>query len=136
MVVTWHAFDGIIDSKAYDFDLCRKLLNEFLSLRAFFYGDYYPLTPYSVDAQTWMAWQFDRPDLEEGILQAFRRPECANESEKYKLFGIDPELGYTVTNLDIPGSMRMSGRELMTDGILVTLTDSPAAAVIKYRSTR
>jgi len=132
LVLAIHGFDGIIDSKDYDLDLCRKLLNEFISLRPFFYGDYYPLTPYSLDADKWMAWQFDRPDMGEGILQAFRRPECTDESHCYKLFGLEPEMDYNVINLDIPGSVQMTGHELMTKGITVTLQQRPDAAVIKY----
>jgi alpha-galactosidase len=132
LVLCWHGFEGIIDSKDYDLDLCRKLLNEYLSLRPFFYGDYYSLTPYGLDPKTWMAWQFNRPDLGAGILQAFRRPECADKSANYKLFDLDPETNYTVTDLGIPGSRIISGHKLMIEGIQVTIPDSPGAAVITY----
>ncbi len=39
----------------------------------YFYGDYYPLTPYNRDDTQWIAWQFHRPDLGTGLVQAFRR---------------------------------------------------------------
>jgi len=34
-----------------------KLLNEYRSIRHLFSGDFYPLTPYSVSQDVWMAWQ-------------------------------------------------------------------------------
>ena len=37
------------------------------------FGDYYPLTPYSLDNTAWIAWQFDCPEKGEGLVQAFRR---------------------------------------------------------------
>jgi alpha-galactosidase len=39
-------------------------------------GDYFPLTPHSLDTTSWIAWQFHRADLGEGIVQAFRRPDA------------------------------------------------------------
>ena len=132
LTLTWHGFHSTIDDGQYDFAFCRKMLLEFLTLRKFFYGDYYPLTPYSLAADTWMAWQFDRPDLGAGMLQAFRRPECSGTSITCKLFGLDSEAVYTVINLDDPGVLHQSGKELMEKGISVLLVDRPGAAVITY----
>lgn len=133
LVVCWHLYQKQIDPQDYDLDLCRKLLNEYLSLRKFFYGDYYPLTPYSLNADAWMAWQFDRPDLGQGIVQAFRRAECADESANYKLGGLDPGATYVLTDLDEPGSREQSGRALMADGVAVTIGDRPGAMIWHYR---
>ncbi|MFH1005957.1 MAG: alpha-galactosidase, partial [Candidatus Latescibacterota bacterium] len=133
LVICWHLYEKQIDSKDYDFDLCRKLLNEYLSLRKLFYGDYYPLTPYSLNATDWMAWQFDRPDLGEGIVQAFRRPECADESANYKLGGLDPDTTYVLTHLDEPRIIKKSGRELMAEGVSLTIKDCPGAVIWHYR---
>ena len=49
---------------------------------------------------------------------------------------LDPAVRYVVTNLDVPGSTEMSGGELMEEGLLVSLTDRPGAAVITYRRSR
>jgi len=132
----WHSYQRQIDSTEYDFALCRRLLNEYLSVRQYFTGDFYPFTPYSLEQSAWMAWQFDRPDLGEGLLQAFRRPACSDESATYRLFGLDPAAMYTVTNLDALGTMRKSGHALMTEGVIVTLTACPGAAVMVYRQDK
>ena len=63
-------------------------------------GDYYPLTPYSRELNRWIAWQFNRPEQGDGVIQAFRRPQCAEEAARYILRGLDPQLRYAVTDLD------------------------------------
>jgi alpha-galactosidase len=98
-----------------------------------FYGDYYPLTKYSLSEEEWMAWQFNRPELGSGMVQAFRRPASPYESLRIKLQGLDAEATYVVTNRDIPGTTEISGRELGEKGLLVTLPEQRSAALITYK---
>ena len=44
-------------------------------MQPYYFGDYYPLTPWSLDNGAWLAWQYDRPDLNSGVVLAFRRPD-------------------------------------------------------------
>ncbi len=53
----------------------ESVRGEWRKIRTYMLGDYYPLTPYSLQRDQWIAWQFDRPDLGGGEVQAFRRPE-------------------------------------------------------------
>jgi alpha-galactosidase len=91
-------------------------------------GDYYPLTPYSLDTASWMAWQFYRPDLGEGVVQAFRRPGSTSDTLTVKLRGLDPKRRYRVENLDGGGGV-LTGAQLM-NGFDITLPEKPAAAVV------
>ncbi len=91
-------------------------------------GDYYPLTPYSLDTTSWIAWQFHRADLNEGVVQAFRRPEAANETLTVRLRGLDPKQRYEIEDLDGGKEVR-AGEELM-HGLAITLREKPAAAVL------
>ena len=116
-----------------DPDLARKHLTEYFSVRHCFTGDYYPLTRWSLDQEVWMAWQFDRPDLGEGIVQAFRRAESANLTSQYRLRGLEVDAVYEVEDFDRPEKVRMAGRELMDEGVVVTIPDQPGAVVIRYR---
>ena len=50
-----------------------KRLDEWRKTVANFWGDFWPLTPYSLEGNVWMAWQFDWPEAGEGVVQAFRR---------------------------------------------------------------
>ncbi len=45
----------------------QNLLAEYKRLRPYFYGDFYPLTAYSDRDSDWMAYQFDRPDTQDGM---------------------------------------------------------------------
>lgn len=116
-----------------DVGLLRKLLNEYLQVRPYFLGDYYPLTPYSLAQDTWMAWQFNRPDLGEGMVQAFRRAESLDESTCYTLRGLDPNAEYIVTDLDAGTSRRTMGRDLINRGTLIILKNRPDAGIFTYR---
>ena len=116
-----------------DFDLIRKLMGEWRQFADNYFGDYYPLTPYSLENTVWMAWQFDRPEAGEGMVQAFRRAESVYESARFKLRGLDPDARYTLTDLDTPGSSEATGRDLMERGLLISVKERPGAVVITYK---
>jgi len=99
-------------------------------------GDYYPLTPYSRDLDRWMAWQFDRPNEGDGVVQAFRRRQCAEDVINVRLSGLDPYARYGLTDLDRAGTAEASGRELMTEGLRVEVSEKPGAAIILYSKVR
>lgn len=117
-----------------DVVLLRRYLKEYLQVRPYLFGDFYPLTPYTgVDQAAWIGYQYDRPDLGEGMVQAFRRPESASESIHVKLGGLVPDAIYVLTNLDIVGTTEMTGRELRENGLSVGITDRPGAAIVTYK---
>jgi hypothetical protein len=98
-----------------------------------YFGDYYPLTPYSLDKSAWIAWQFDCPEAGEGMVQAFRRTESVYETIRVRLRGLEPEARYELTNLDAAGSRKTTGRELMEKGLPIAITDQPGSVVFVYR---
>jgi alpha-galactosidase len=98
-----------------------------------FYGDYYPLTDYSLSEGAWMAWQFNRPEVGRGMVQAFRHKDSPYESLRVKLQGLDQDAVYTLTDLDIPGTTEMTGSELCEKGLLLAIGDQPGSALITYR---
>ncbi len=116
-----------------DWPLLRKLIGEWRQVVDYYYGDFYPLTKYSLEYDQWMAWQFDRPDLGAGMVQAFRRPNSAYELARFKLQGLDPEARYKVSSFDSKETIEATGKDLMETGYLVTLRMQPEAAVIVYK---
>jgi alpha-galactosidase len=96
-------------------------------------GDYYPLTPYSIQPGDWIAWQFDRPDLRGGVVQAFRHETNALPSRVLCLQGLVRSAKYEVTDLDGGAPKRMSGKDLMEQGLTVDIKDKPGSAVILYK---
>jgi alpha-galactosidase len=115
-----------------DYSLLKKMIAEFHKVEPYLLSDYYPLTPYSAEPTAWMAWQFDEPG-KGGAVQAFRRAECAEETLALKLQGLDPNAKYELENLDDAGKQTHSGKELMEQGLPVTVKDKPGAALFIYR---
>ncbi len=122
--------------KEFVSQLRKKLVDEYLSVRHCFYGDYYPLTRYSLEEDAWLAWQFDRPDLGEGIVQAFRRSESGILTCQYPLRRLDGAATYEVSSVDLADTQRMSGEELLNDGLRVTISQRPGAVVIRYKKSQ
>jgi len=116
-----------------DWPLLRKLIAQWRKVADYYYGDYYPLTPYSLESDVWTAWQFHQPQADQGMVQAFRRADSPYESARFKLQGLDPAAKYRVTNFDVRGSSVVTGRDLMEKGLPVKLGERPSAALIVYR---
>ncbi|HPA16727.1 MAG TPA: alpha-galactosidase [Verrucomicrobiae bacterium] len=116
-----------------DYALLRKTVAQFRQIEPCLMGDFYPLTAYGIDTNAWMAWQFDRPESGEGVVQAFRRGEGAEPSMRFKLHGLDPAAAYTVTDLDVDQPLHMTGRELSEQGLPLSAPNAPAAIIIRYR---
>ena len=116
---------GSIDVQKKAYGECQRIQTDMLM------GDYYPLTPHSLQRDQWMAWQFDRPESGEGTVQAFRRPESPYESARFKLHGLDPTASYKVENFD-GGEEIQTGADLMERGLAVIASTAPAALVYKY----
>jgi alpha-galactosidase len=136
LCVNWfHSGDGPQKKMPADFpfDWGKKILDEYLTIRDFYYGDYYPLTSYTQDRSAWLAWQFDRPELGDGMVQVFRRDASPYESLRVTLRGLDPDAVYTLTNLGVPGSKDVSGRELLEKGLAIAIEAKPGAVVITYQ---
>ena len=119
--------------KDLDYALLRKLTQEVRLVAPYYYGDYYPLTPYSLSEEAWIAWQFHRPDTGDGLIEVFRRPRSPKASMCLKLCGLDASAVYEMKNLDAEDTTRASGRELMEKGMPVSLARRPQAAVIAYK---
>jgi alpha-galactosidase len=116
-----------------DYDSIRRLTEQRRQIAPYYTGDYYPLTSYSLDNEFWIGWQFDRPDLGEGMVQAFRRAASPYVSARFQLQGLDPDATYTIRNLDDPGETHANGRELMEPGLTITIRDQPGAVVLTYK---
>jgi alpha-galactosidase len=119
--------------KDLDYSLLRKLVAEWRLASKCYYGDYYPLTHYSLDDAAWIAWQFDCPESDEGVVHAFRRGGNMEPSKTLQLAGLNPAASYDVADLGAGTSKKATGMELMERGLTVDIPEKPGAVVIKYR---
>ncbi len=127
-----YAFDYYTPGAAFWSPLKAQLAN-FATLNHLFSGDFYPLTPYSTNAADWIAWQFHRADLNEGIVQAFRRASNVTPSIGLRLQDLQSGATYQVINFEQATTNTATGRQLMNDGVTVRVATPPEAATIKYR---
>ncbi|MBN2308302.1 MAG: NPCBM/NEW2 domain-containing protein [Candidatus Hydrogenedentes bacterium] len=119
--------------KEIDYDALKALFDEWRRLSAYYYGDYYPLTPHQVGNDIWMAWQFNSPETAGGAVQAFRRADSVYESARLPLRALEPDARYRLTEISSAGAAyEATGRELLDRGVLISLPDKPGAAVVLY----
>ncbi len=108
---------------------------------------------------SWSAGQFDLPQTGGGVVRVFRRAECKQESLRVKPRGLIPSALYdlkaSVADFDpknkmclsgvapagkaavlAEGKVRMPGRQLMEDGLLVRLTARPQVAWVVYERVK
>ena len=119
--------------KELNFPLLWQLVNQWREFSPNYFGDYYPLTPYRLENDVWMAWQFDRQEIGAGMVQAFRRTNSPYESARFNLRGLHPDACYELTDLDVQGSKKITGRELMEKGLKIVIKDQPGTAIITYQ---
>jgi alpha-galactosidase len=121
-----------IRSDRMDWKIYRQLVDQWREVADCYLGDYYPLAPYSLAADVWMVWQFNRPEQGDGLVQAFRREKSDYESVRVKLHGLQADAVYALKNLDQTDAIQMTGRELMETGLPIAIATSPGSVLIKY----
>jgi alpha-galactosidase len=131
IITTWD-----MRNKDLNYDELRTLVRQWRTVAPNYFGDYYPLTSYSLGTDVWAAMQFDRPEVGEGFVEVFRRSASPYETANFKLKGLDAGARYTVTNLDASGSQEFSGKALMEDGLPVVLRQKPDSALFLYKKSR
>ena len=85
-----------------------------------------------MNQQDLIAWQFHRPDLGEGLVQAFRRPKCPQSTALFPLRGLDSTARYRVTDLNLLKTNVFTGSELLGKGLPISLPNTPCAATVIY----
>jgi alpha-galactosidase len=117
----------------FPFEWARRTLAQYLSIRDFYTGDYYPLTAYSQARDVWMAYQLDRPDRGDGLVVALRRPDSPYQTARLPLRELAADADYVVTNLDTGEAVTARGRDLVTDGLEAILKSKPGSALFTYK---
>ncbi len=111
----------------------KAMIEQYLSIQKYFYGDFYPLTPYSQAADAWLAYQLHLPDADEGIVVALRRPASIYTSARLHLRGLSRDASYEVTDLDTGHSGKFAAGRLTDAGMEIKLPRQPDSAIVRYR---
>ncbi len=130
-----------IREKKIDYDELRHLFGEWRGISQYYYSDFYPLTPYSLAGDVWIGWQFNRPEKGDGLIELFRRQNAASLTFNAKLRELDPRKDYRIVLVDAAGNetlvgKKWTGKELMENGVPVTLSIQPSAAILTYHQVK
>lgn len=124
---------------AFPWEAGQRAIAEAEENRKYWYGDLYPLTPISPALDHIAAYQLHRADLDEGIVYAFRRPECASESLSIRLNGLKPGLTYEVEIVDEHWNRtteRMTDDRLTSEGLDLRLPEKRTSVLVRYRPAK
>lgn len=125
-------FDQRNDS--LDWQRLKKILDQRHLYADCYYGDYYPLTPYSLENNVWIAWQFHLGSKGKGFIQAFRREGSDTSTWVLKPQGISTEKEYKFISLvEESQPLIINGKELSEKGLTITITKKPGAEIILYQ---
>ena len=108
------------------------MMDQFLRLRKYYSGDFYPLTRCTTSNRDWMAYQMHRPDLEEGIVVAYRRRDSKLTEARFLLSGLENSADYYMEDIDSETSEVYSGETLMQKGICIEIPELPGSRIFIY----
>ena len=126
-------FNWKITDPASSFTEMQRCFKEFMELRPYFYEDYYPLTT-DEDMTTddiWLAYQLYRPSDDSGIVVAFRREMCRDETITVQLSVVDPDVTYSLTDRDSGETFIRTGDELRK-GLQLVLKEPRNSLILNY----
>jgi alpha-galactosidase len=112
----------------------KQGLAEYREVQPYIFGDFYPLLPYSLDAGSWAAWQWDRPEMKDGLVMLLRRPMSPFASIEMRPKHLDAGATYDVevrTTYERAPIRKMKGSKLAH--LQVQLPDAPSSTLIFYR---
>jgi alpha-galactosidase len=94
----------------------------------------FPYRPYGTDSQGWQAIQFTGATGSEAVLLCFRAASTQTTSE-LPLSRLKSSTSYRVRFIDAGGESRMSGKELMENGIYLSLPEAGSSEIILINET-
>jgi len=113
----------------------RDKIEEYRSIRDYYYEDYYPLSGV-VDLtghDVWLAYQMHRPSDDSGIVVAFRREDASEKDYTVKLGGINADSDYILEYSGQDKSCTVSGKTLR-EGYTLHLDNPKSSLLIKYHT--
>ncbi len=121
-------------NKEIDFELLRRNINEWKSVRHLLCKDLYLLTPWhhQLDRFGWMSVAYDDPEHGETLLLAFRQEDCATAEFTARLSFLEPYAVYEVTDDDTGRREKFSGQELIR-GFAIRLDRPRSSALLRIK---
>jgi alpha-galactosidase len=132
-IVQFAYLDGGFSAEA-----AKQAVAEVKENQKYFYGDFYPLTDCSTEPDRFVAYQVHRPDLDAGLVLAFRRAKCNVPRIEAALGGLNPKLSYEVEFIDQQRNKTtktLGGRSLR-DNLPLYIPQPGASLLVRYHPAR
>ncbi len=108
---------------------------EYINQRKMMNGYYYPLSAGGYFADRMLAMQYSDYSAQSGMALVYKRADITDSEYTVKLNGLKSDTVYSVYDYDKPGTVyEMTGSELMTNGITLTLPEGEKAFIIMFNS--
>ena len=78
----------------FEWEKIRGIFDDWREYAERFSGDYYPLCSIDLSTDSWAAWQFNRPEEGDGVIQAFRRRDNPEQNRVFALNDLEPDAEY------------------------------------------
>ena len=124
-----------VRDEKFDFAIARKYQADWKRCTKYYGQDYYPLTSYSLDEGTWLAWQYVAYDASGGIVQIFKRSQSPYETARLRMYGLDPDATYVFEDFDGNPEIKCGGKELMEQGLSITIKERRVSRILEFRRT-
>lgn len=131
------AFGEDVRPQDYPRDLLTQAIAEAKRLRPYFFGDFYVLSDVTLRPEDWCVYQYDRPQEQDGMVMAFRRPGSPQATSIAPLHQIDTAAEYDVTlsyRYEPSAPKRVKGAELAALNVLIE--ECPGAVVVEYHKVK
>ena len=129
-IVQWDYKD-----EKFSMDQAKKTLEEIKQNQKYWYGDLYSYFDGTLNPYSWAVYQFHRPDLNAGVIYAFRRDNSLYTEISLSINAINVNQKYAVTFIDeeyTPVVKNMTGQELSTD-LKIHLSRKGSSMVVQYK---
>ena len=111
---------------------CTQTSMGYKQIQNYMAENYYPLIYGARDLTAFHAMQFGTEN--EGAALVYKRDDAQSDTCHITMSGLDPEKEYQIYDYDRPKTPAVTtGRALMTEGLDLTVTDTPKAYILMYR---
>jgi alpha-galactosidase len=86
----------------------------------------------NIDDDVWLAYQLNRPKENDGIIIAFRRNNCPDDSITVKLRGVDKNAEYELIDVD-SGKKTIQKGGVLINGFTLSLAEKEKSLQINYQ---
>ncbi len=135
----WYPYNGTCAYREGEYAVrtniisCSQLL-DYYDIRKHMIGNYYPLTYGGLDTEKYLAMQFDT-DAKEGMALIYKRENVKENTYHLVLNGLESDTLYEIYDYDNPDmKYQKTGKQLMIEGMDITINDTPKAVIILYNA--